>query len=82
MHCGPISIRRCRTELEDAGHTHALEEAPVVRDEDERAVEPAQRALEFLDGRQVEVVRRLVEHEAVDTARHEHSEVGARPLAR
>jgi hypothetical protein len=46
-----------------------FEEAAVVRDEDERAVERAERALELLDGGQVEVVRRLVEHEAAGAAR-------------
>jgi hypothetical protein len=33
-----------------------------VRDQDQGAVEDAQRTLELLDRRQVEVVRRLVEH--------------------
>ena len=45
-------------------------------------VEGAERALELLDGRQVEVVRRLVEDEAARAARRLNRELGARPLAR
>jgi hypothetical protein len=52
-----------------------------VRHEQERAVECAKGALELLDGRQVEVVRRLVEHEATGPARRLHRELGASPLA-
>jgi hypothetical protein len=51
-------------------------------DENQRAVEGAERALELLHGGEVEVVRRLVEDEAARTARRLHRELGARPLAR
>src|SRR6266536_3781944 len=44
------------------------EEAPVVRNEQDRTVERVERALELLDRGDVEMVRRLVEHEAVDAA--------------
>ena len=53
-----------------------------MRDEDERAVERAQRPLELLDRGQVEVVRRLVEHEAACPARRLERELGPRALAR
>ena len=53
-----------------------------MRDEDERAVERAQRALELLDRGQVEVVRRLVEHETARSARRLERELGPRPLTR
>jgi hypothetical protein len=53
-----------------------------VRDEDERAVEPAQRALELLDRRQIEVVRRLVEHQTARSARRLERELGPRSLTR
>jgi hypothetical protein len=53
-----------------------------VRDEDERAVEPAQRALELLDRRQIEVIRRLVEHETARSARRLERELGPRSLTR
>src|SRR5580765_2661821 len=80
--CGPTSSRRFRTELEDARHPDALEKEPVVRDEDERAVERAQSALQLLHCGQVEVVRRLVEHEATRAARRLERELGPRPLTR
>jgi hypothetical protein len=51
-----------------------------MRDEEERAVEDAERPLELLDGGKVEVVRRLVEDEAARAARRLHRELGARPL--
>ena len=79
--CGPTSTRRCRAEFVDTGHADALEEAPVVRDEDQRSVEGAQRALELLDRGQVEVVRRLVEHEAADARAPPAARARPRPLA-
>ena len=51
-------------------------------DEKQRPVERAQRPLELLDRRQVEVVRRLVEHEAPRSARRLERKLGPRPLAR
>ena len=53
-----------------------------MRDDDERAVVRLQRRLELLDRLQVEVVRRLVEDEAVDPARSQLRELRPRPLAR
>jgi hypothetical protein len=53
-----------------------------VRDQDQGAVEEAQCTLELLNGRQVEVVCRLVEHEAARSARRLEREFGPRPLAR
>jgi len=52
-----------------------------VRDEDQRSVEHAQRALELLDRGQVEMVRRLVEDEAVHAARLQQRERRAAPLS-
>ena len=52
-----------------------------MRDEEQRAVEGGERPLELLDGRQVEVVRRLVEHEAPGAARRLNRQLGAGPLA-
>jgi hypothetical protein len=51
-----------------------------VRDEDERAVEGAQSALELLDGGQVEVVRRLVEHQTAGSERRLERKLRPRPL--
>ena len=53
-----------------------------MRHEQHRAVVAGERALELLDRLDVEVVRRLVEDEAVDAARGEQREHGARALAR
>src|SRR5581483_11319013 len=58
-----------------------VEEDAVVRDEDDRSVVVAEGALELLDRLDVEMVRRLVEHERVHAARREKRERGARPLA-
>ena len=52
-----------------------------MRDEDQRPVVRAERTLELLDRRQVEVVRRLVEHEAAGSARGLNRELRARSLA-
>ena len=54
-----------------------LEQRPVVGDEQHRAREAVERLLELLDRGQVEVVGRLVEHEAVDAAGRERAR--ARP---
>src|SRR4029077_13497142 len=61
---------------------HPLEEAPVVRHDHERPVEPVERALELLDGREIQVVRRLVEDEQVDAARLQLRKMDACSLAR
>ena len=76
-HAGPGALER-----ELARRRDALEEAAVVGDHDRRSLVDDERGLELLDRLEVEVVRRLVEHEAVDAARHQLGEVRARPLAR
>ena len=48
-----------------------LEHPPIVGHGEDRAVEAVEGLLELLDGVQVEVVRRLVEHEEVRPAGHE-----------
>ena len=55
-----------RSDLDPSVDADRLEQPPVVGDEDDRALERVQRLLELLDGGQVEMVGRLVEHEAVD----------------
>ena len=59
-----------------------LQEPAVVRHEQDGAVVAAERALELLDRLDVEVVRRLVEDEAVDAAGGQQCETGAGALAR
>src|SRR5690606_27781942 len=51
-------------ELDDAGRD-AVEEAPVVRDDDQRAAQAAQQLFEPGDRFDVEVVGRLVEQQQV-----------------
>ena len=58
-------------QLDGAGEADAFEQRAVVGDEEHRAVERVERRLELLDGRQVEVVRRLVEHEHVGAVGHQ-----------
>ena len=53
-----------------------------MRDEHDRALVAGEGELELLDRLEVEVVRRLVEDEAVDPPRREEREDGPRPLAR
>jgi hypothetical protein len=53
-----------------------------VRDEEQRALEGAERAFELLDGRQVEMIGRFVEDETAGATRRLHRELGSRPLAR
>ena len=53
-----------------------------MRDEEQRAFESPERALQLLHGRQVEVVRRLVEDETTSAASGLNCELGARPLSR
>ncbi len=60
---------------------HRLEEPAVVRDEDHRRVERGQLALEPLEARHVEVVRRLVEQQQVGVAAERARERGARQLS-
>ncbi len=50
-------------------------------DHDRRSLVGAERGLELLDRLEVEVVRGLVEDEAVDAERHQLGQVGARALA-
>ena len=69
-----------RDDLERRGR-HRLEEPAVVRDEDHRRVERLQLALEPLEARDVEVVRRLVEQQQVGIAAERACERRARQLA-
>ena len=73
---------RPSVETDDPGERDRLEQPAVVADQQERAVEAGDRLLELLDGRQVEVVGRLVEDEAVDALGHQQGEDGPGPLAR
>ena len=79
----PAAVGRAHVaaaDVEDAVG-HAVEEVAVVRDEDGGALERLERALEHLDGVDVEVVRRLVEEQAVRAAEHQQQELQPRPLA-
>jgi hypothetical protein len=53
-----------------------------VCDEHDRAVECVEGALQLVDRRKVEMVRRLVEDQAVDAASGEERDERARALAR
>ena len=59
-----------------------VEQGAVVGDEQDRAAERVERDLELLDRGEVEVVGRLVEHEAVRARRHQQREHRAGALAR
>jgi len=68
-------------QLQRPRSAEAGEEAPVVRDQHHRPLERVERTLQLLDCRDVEMVRRLVEDEAVDAARGEERDQRPRPLA-
>ena len=59
-----------------------LEQAAVVADEQQGAVVAVERELELLDRLEVEVVGRLVEHEAVHSPGHQRGEDRPAPLPR
>jgi hypothetical protein len=61
---------------------HGGEHPPIVSHEQKCAVVRLQRLLELLDRSQIEVVRRLVEHQQVGSAGLQQGEPGARALAR
>ena len=63
------------------GQAYAVAQALVVADDEHRAPEGRHGGLELLDGVDVEVVRRLVEHEHVDLAALEERHQGAGALA-
>ncbi len=69
-----------RTQLDDP-RDDRVEEAPVVRDDDQRAVERRQEALEPLEALGVEVVRRLVEQQHVRLAEQRRGQQRAGLLA-
>src|SRR5256885_6053787 len=69
-----------RLERYFARRPEALEQAAVVGDEDDGAGVAGERGLELLDRWEVEMVRRLVEDEAVDAARGEQRQLGSRAL--
>src|SRR5438309_9091819 len=56
-------------EVDSSGRPEGLQQAAVVRDEDDRALVAGERGLELLDRREVEMVGRLVQDEAVDSLR-------------
>ena len=60
-------------QLPDAGGEF-VDEIPVVRDEDERALVVLQRILEPFARVDVQMVRRLVEDEQVDLLVHQHAQ--------
>ena len=69
----------------DAQHPrqrHGFEQAAVVGDEQHGAREGVERGFELLDRGDVEVVRRLVEHERVHARGLEQGQCGPRALAR
>src|SRR5579884_3914935 len=70
------------SQLDRPGGAEALEEEAVVGDEQHRPVVAGERPLELLDRLDVEVVRRLVQDEAVDAARGDERQAGPRALAR
>src|SRR5207244_6306797 len=72
---------RASSQLQRPRSREPFEEATVVGDEEDRAVEARERRLELLDGRHVEVVRRLVEEQGVDAARGEMRQRRASALA-
>ena len=61
-------------ELDAAGQVHRLQECAVVGHEQHGAGEGVERLFELFDRGQIEMVGRLVEHEAVDAARREERE--------
>src|SRR3954454_17662095 len=61
---------------------HRFEHPPVVGDEKDGAGKVIERLLELLDGRQVEMVGRLIEDQQVDAAGLQQRECGAGALAR
>ena len=76
------SIDAAGGQLDAAGQADVLEQRAVVGDEQDRPVEAVERRLELLDRRQVEVVRRLVEHEDVGAVGHQQGQRRPGPLAR
>src|SRR6478672_5280154 len=60
-----LADRGRRGEVDRAVELDGVEQLPVVGDDQQRPVVGVERGLELLDGREVEVVRRLVEHEPV-----------------
>src|SRR5579863_2030139 len=63
-------------QLETRSGADRLEQPPVVGHEEERALPGVEGPLELLDGGQVEMVRRLVEHEAIGSAGDQEGELG------
>ena len=70
----PARASRRSSQRDRTSHVEPLEEAPVVGDDDQAALVGLQCGLELLDRLEVEVVRRLVEDQAVDAARREQRE--------
>ena len=83
----PISARSlassasARGARRDDARGDLAQEVAVVRDGDDRALERAQRVLQHLLGRDVQVVGRLVQHEQRARAQHELGQRQPRLLA-
>src|SRR6266540_7424531 len=69
-----------RSELDGARRCEPLEEAAIVRDQQHRALVVGQSVFQLLDRLEVEVVRRLVEDQAIYAARLQHREHRAAAL--
>src|SRR5439155_6548167 len=75
-----VHAPRLGLDLDDA-RDDAVEERPIVGDEDDARLEPVEESLEQLEPGKVEVVRRLVEQEDVEAREQDRGERGARRLA-
>ena len=75
-----VHVPRLRLELDDACD-RAVEEGAVMRDQHDAGPQAVQEALEALEPGEVEIVRRLVEAEDVETGQQERGERGTGRLA-
>jgi hypothetical protein len=64
--------------LDDLAH-HAIQEVPVVRDDDEGSLPAVEKPLQPIDGRKVEVIRRLVEQEEIGRRKQQARESDPHP---
>src|SRR5581483_6811636 len=62
---------RALADIETPGQAQFVEQAAVVADDQQRAVEVVERPLQGLDRLEVEVVGRLVEHQKIRAPGHE-----------
>src|SRR5215469_2092702 len=75
-----VEVRRSALEMPDA-RSDLFDEVLIVRHEEDSAFVLLQRGIEGHDALEVEVVRRLVEHEDIRLLQHELAEEKARGLA-